>query len=180
MSRWVSLAAMALWSSSSWLAASEDTAATVEADGEELPVAVYTEEEAAFWQQCVAGQGAGRKISDLFIKILEGVPSNLQKRAEANLADEGVELVGQLCELHPTEFEALRLPAIIKSRLRRIRERGGKIPEDMLAHGLSAAGDPDVIPANAPGPEGPGQAGVDAGGSDPQAADVDMEGHDEL
>lgn len=177
MSRWHLLAVFALWATAVRPVAGEVADDAALDDDEDLPVAVY-EEEGAYWQQCVAGQGAGKKISDLFTKILEGVPNNLQKRAEANLADEGVELVGQLCELHPTEFEGIKLPALIKSRLRRIRERGGKIPEDMLGHGHSAEGDPDVVPTGGghAAPEGE----VKAEGGSQAAADVDMEGHDEL
>ncbi|CAK9078047.1 Violaxanthin de-epoxidase [Durusdinium trenchii] len=35
----------------------------------------------------------------------------------------------QLLQLYPQDFDAVAMPLLLKSRLRRVRERGGKIPE---------------------------------------------------
>ena len=36
----------------------------------------------------------------------------------------------QLLQLYPQDFDAVTMPLLLKSRLRRVRERGGRIPED--------------------------------------------------
>merc|ERR1719511_280248 len=107
------------------------------ADEDETPVAVYEEDELRpLLQQCHAGDGPP-KVSVLLEQIARGVSELLQKRAEVALLEEGVETTVQLCELHPDDFVGLRLPALLKTRLRRVRERGGKIPPDLLdRHGV--------------------------------------------
>lgn len=165
---------VAVWSWAAQPAVVADPMDGGEEEDEDWPVEEYKGEEGAYWQQCVAGKGAGMKISDLFAKITENVNSLLVKRAEVTLAEEGVDLVGHLCELHASDFESLKLPALLKSRLRRIRERGGKIPDEMLGHGMA----PEA--GGTPGEEGNGEPSdgeEPGGGGDPS---VDLEGHDEL
>mmetsp|Transcript_42147 Transcript_42147/g.76402 ORF Transcript_42147/g.76402 Transcript_42147/m.76402 type:complete len:160 (-) Transcript_42147:88-567(-) len=114
-------------------------------------------------QQCDAGGGPAN-ITTLLEQVGRGVDQELLDKVATLLFEEGVKITPQLCELHPTDFEAIRLPALLKSRLRRVRERGGKVPPDLLdSHGTPGQESDEV--------EAP---------SEDTDGDLDMEGHEEL
>ncbi|CAE8710605.1 unnamed protein product [Polarella glacialis] len=117
-------------------------------------------------EKCYAG-GCGMEIGELLNKVLPGAEVTLMKRAESALIDEGVLMESHVKELHPLDFDAMRIPALAKSRLREwlahqpVGKPGGKASAEgaEAAEGGAASGDP------------PSEAG---------AADDEMEGHDEL
>lgn len=112
-----------------------------------------------FNQQCSAG--ACGTIGELLGKVGRDVSRSLLLRAEVTLIEEGVDETRHLCELHPMDFDALRLPALLKSRLRRVRERGGKIPEDLMGHGPG-----DEAEDGAKSAPSPDSTAADDGGDD--------------
>jgi len=71
-------------------------------------------------------------IVDLLVKIANGVHESLLSSAGQILKDEGISQTSHLIELHWKEFDALRLPLLLKSRLRRIWE-SGKVPVEFLS-----------------------------------------------
>lgn len=80
------------------------------------------------------------RISELVEKISRDIKvRHVLCGAEMALREAGVTETRQLLELHPSDFDALKMPLLLKNRLRRIRERGGWIPEDMLGRGDAAA-----------------------------------------
>mmetsp|Transcript_8055 Transcript_8055/g.18836 ORF Transcript_8055/g.18836 Transcript_8055/m.18836 type:complete len:158 (+) Transcript_8055:62-535(+) len=143
---------------------SQRAAAVVEEEDEEDLSPVLYKGPGVVIQQCDAGGGPAN-ISTLLEQLGRGVDQELLDKVAALLLEEGVKITPQLCELHPSDFEALRLPALLKSRLRRVRERGGKVPPDLLdSHGT-------------PGQEDDADVEVPSESMD---SDLDMEGHEEL
>merc|ERR1719350_352394 len=117
------------WSSLFWLW----VVASAIDDDEDMPVAIYIGT-AIGGPQCVAGDYPP-VLADVLNKIGHDIPEEPLLRAVNTFKDEGIAQTRQMLELYPIDFDALRIPLLLKTRLRRVRERGGKIPEDMIGHG---------------------------------------------
>eukprot|EP00930_Biecheleria_cincta_P037999 TRINITY_DN26107_c0_g1_i1.p1 TRINITY_DN26107_c0_g1~~TRINITY_DN26107_c0_g1_i1.p1 ORF type:complete len:175 (-),score=42.45 TRINITY_DN26107_c0_g1_i1:87-611(-) len=83
--------------------------------------------------QCQAPPGPVM-VKDVLAEIGHDVGEEVLERAVNALAAEGVVQTRQLLQLFPQDFDAVVMPLLLKSRLRRVRERGGRIPEDLIGH----------------------------------------------
>ncbi|CAK9014256.1 unnamed protein product [Durusdinium trenchii] len=83
--------------------------------------------------QCTAPPGPVL-VKDLVEEIGHDVSEEVIQRSLSALEAEGVVQTRQLLQLYPQDFDAVAMPLLLKSRLRRVRERGGKIPEDLIGH----------------------------------------------
>mmetsp|Transcript_3678 Transcript_3678/g.6585 ORF Transcript_3678/g.6585 Transcript_3678/m.6585 type:complete len:152 (-) Transcript_3678:110-565(-) len=83
--------------------------------------------------QCTAPPGPVL-VKDLVEEIGHDVSEEVMTRTKAALEAEGVVQTRQLLQLYPQDFDAVIMPLLLKSRLRRVRERGGRIPEDLIGH----------------------------------------------
>ena len=83
--------------------------------------------------QCTAPPGPVL-VKDVVAEIGHDVSEEVISRTLEALETEGVVQTRQLLQLYPQDFDAVVMPLLLKSRLRRVRERGGRIPEDLIGH----------------------------------------------
>eukprot|EP00440_Ansanella_granifera_P070834 gb/GFBE01076877.1/.p1 GENE.gb/GFBE01076877.1/~~gb/GFBE01076877.1/.p1 ORF type:complete len:164 (+),score=52.46 gb/GFBE01076877.1/:1-492(+) len=114
-------------------------------EDEDDALIVYDEEAAGAGggAQCTAPPGPVM-VKELVEEIGHDVSEEVIERTVSALAAEGVVQTRQLLQLFPQDYDALVIPLLLKSRLRRIRERGGKIPEDMIGHKKPAEGEEEA------------------------------------
>ncbi|CAK9083238.1 Hypothetical protein (Fragment) [Durusdinium trenchii] len=115
-----------------WLWAAIQVLAVELPDDEDDALIVY-EGGAGDEAQCTAPPGPVL-VKDLVEEIGHDVSEEVIQRSLSALEAEGVVQTRQLLQLYPQDFDAVAMPLLLKSRLRRVRERGGKIPEDLIGH----------------------------------------------
>eukprot|EP00435_Cladocopium_sp_Y103_P048286 s701_g14.t1 len=115
-----------------WLWAAVQVVAVAELDDEDDALIVY-EGGMAEEAQCTAPPGPVL-VKDVVAEIGHDVSEEVISRTLNALEAEGVVQTRQLLQLYPQDFDAVVMPLLLKSRLRRVRERGGRIPEDLLGH----------------------------------------------
>lgn len=115
---------------------------SVELDDEDDALIVY-EGGMAEEAQCTAPPGPVL-VKDVVAEIGHDVSEEVIFRTLNALEAEGVVQTRQLLQLYPQDFDAVVMPLLLKSRLRRVRERGGRIPEDLIGHKKPEEEEPDL------------------------------------
>ncbi|CAJ1334173.1 unnamed protein product [Effrenium voratum] len=116
-----------------WLAFLAAFSQVLGSDLEDEDDALIVYEGAGGDAQCTAPPGPVL-VKDLVAEIGHDVSEEVIERTLRSLEAEGVVQTRQLLQLFPQDFDAVVMPLLLKSRLRRVRERGGKIPEDLIGH----------------------------------------------
>ena len=116
-----------------WLWAAVNVVLSAELPDDEEDALIVYEGGLADEAQCTAPPGPVL-VKDVVAEIGHDVSEEVISRTLEALEAEGVVQTRQLLQLYPQDFDAVVMPLLLKSRLRRVRERGGRIPEDLIGH----------------------------------------------
>eukprot|EP00933_Yihiella_yeosuensis_P060714 TRINITY_DN63481_c0_g1_i1.p1 TRINITY_DN63481_c0_g1~~TRINITY_DN63481_c0_g1_i1.p1 ORF type:complete len:243 (+),score=69.71 TRINITY_DN63481_c0_g1_i1:68-730(+) len=121
-------------------------------------------------EKCYAG-GCGLEMRELLDQVMPGAELSILRRAESALLDEGIVMSSHIKELDPKDFDNMRVPALVKSRLRQWLAHGG---QDGTKTGGGASGNADATDkdpaAGAAADGGAGAGGATGAETDPPGA----------